>query len=395
MRIVIVDDSDARSELILRKLSTLSFAGAIDVTRCASADEARRAFLSPCDLAVLDLLLPKKRLGTPAAAIGVALLNDVCNPESRYIRPRMIVGLTADGAGLTSYRKQYATQASIVLDGALNDLDWLEALIAQVESLAAAQKKIQQTKVDRVLITIHGIRTYGKWQQRLSESITGYSRNFESVELKYEFVDFVSFFFPLTRAASLERNVNRLLLELEKHSKRDVYIVAHSFGTLIVSEALRRWQPGGGKKLSCVILAGSPIDREVDIEHIVSKSVRTVNECGTLDCTLLFARVFLIGLGDAGRSGFLRSNSDNFINRYYCGGHSLYFKRSNGGVYFFEKHWFRLLTLNHAPKRADSRIGFPFQDAAHLLLAFLTKIKLGWYVAAVTGVVWWGAHLVL
>lgn len=385
-----MDDSDSRAELILKRFRSHALAGQFEVVRCVCADEARKSFLSPCDFAVLDLLLPKKQLGTPSAVVGVKLLNDVCDPGSRYIRPRMIVGLTADCDGLASYREQYASQASIVLDAPVNNIDWLDALIAQAESLAAADRKVQQTHLDRVLVTIHGIRTYGKWQERLSESLRGYSRTFKSIEVKYEFVDLLSFFFPVTRRKSIEKNVNRLLSEMVRHSDSDIYVVAHSFGTLIVSEALRIWQQEGRKKMVCVILAGSPMDREADIEHIISASVRTVNECGTFDLALIFARLFGLGLGDAGRGGFLRANSDQFVNRYHRGGHSLYFKKVGKGAYFFEKYWFRLLTLDHAPKRVDMRRGYPLQDLGHLMLKGLTKLKPGWYVVGLAGALWFG-----
>jgi pimeloyl-ACP methyl ester carboxylesterase len=158
---------------------------------------------------------------------------------------------------------------------------------------------------------------------------------------------------------------------------RDVYIVAHSFGTLIVSEALRAF--AGKKRLKGVILCGSPLPHDYNIDHIINASEQTINDCGTRDFVLIAARLLLLGLGDAGRVGFVREDTGSFMNRYFAGGHGLYFRSDPGTVSFFEKHWLKFLALSQPPRHADCRRSFVGQDIVHVALNVLTALKPCWY----------------
>lgn len=381
MRIVIVDDSDRRVGIIKAELRSHASSSAFQVVRCSSADEGRRALLSACDLLILDLVLPKKLNTVAQAEVGLALLEEVCNPEGRYIRPRLIVGLTADTPGLGHYQVRFAKHASIVLDGDLKKLDWLAALMQQIASLAASERKLQQQARDRVLISVHGIRTNGTWQQLLSERIGAYSRSYESIEIKYGFVDILSFCVPQARKRVVRRMAAECQGYLQDHADKDVYVVAHSFGTMIVYEALKGVDESR-KKIKGIIFSGSPLPHNCSLDHVVSRSERTVNDCGIWDVVLVFARLLVLGLGDAGRIGFTRANSDSFINRYFRGGHSVYFGKSRNGKYFFERYWFDFLVLDTSPRRVDYRGSYPGRDLVHLLLGAATRIKPLLYLAA-------------
>lgn len=56
---------------------------------------------------------------------------------------------------------------------------------------------IGKLRRDKLLLTIHGIRTHGKWQAGLNEEVRKYSRSFLPVEVKYGFFDLLSFFCSL------------------------------------------------------------------------------------------------------------------------------------------------------------------------------------------------------
>nr|QKQ34334.1 hypothetical protein HPE44_07135 [Escherichia coli] len=66
-----------------------------------------------------------------------------------------------------------------------------------------------------------------------------------------------------------------------------------------------------------------------------------INDCAVSDYILLLCKMLVIGLGDAGRKGFIEPNDGVFINRYFKGGHSTYFEDKD----FIEVNWLPLIFL--------------------------------------------------
>ena len=66
-------------------------------------------------------------------------------------------------------------------------------------------------------------------------------------------------------------------------------------------------------------------------------------------------RIFVLGLNDAGRRGFYGQNNDKFINRYFKGGHSLYFKNKNSNKSFMEENWLPYILKDKDLKVIDER----------------------------------------
>lgn len=373
MKCLIVDDSEPRVRIISESLSKLPSFHLLDVVFCGWADCARIELQHPVDILVLDVLIPKKKGGLARAENSVSLLSDICNPRKNYIRPQVILGLTADIAELGIYQEQFARDAAVVLRGSLTELDWLDSLNAQIASVLATKHKISRQEKDRLLISVHGIRTYGHWQAKISEEVRRSSRSFNTVELKYGFLDFFCFVIPYFRKKVISREALKLERALERSRGREIHVVAHSFGTLIVSEALKKNKFAAA--LKTVIFCGSPMRADDDIEHVLNSSELTVNDCGIDDLIVIVARVFLIGLGDAGRIGFRRENSDNFQNRYFFGGHSLYFKKARGDVAFYERYWIPVITLGRELKRVDLRRNYFGEDILDFLIKVLTFFK--------------------
>ena len=373
MKLIIVDDSAERVHLIKSKLATKDFLRYLSVVYCESADCARRELTEVFDLMVLDVLIPKKLGGTPQAKNSFSLLTDVCDSKKSYIRPKMIIGLTADVDELGSYREKFESEAAVVLRGTLSEVDWLDRLMSQVESVLGSQKKALSRDFDKVLISVHGIRTYGKWQSILSRDIIQHSRSFEFIEIKYGFFDLISFYLPKLRNNAVAKESLRVINALELSGERDVYIIAHSFGTLIASHALKETKLT--KKVKAVILCGSPLQQEDDVDHIVERSEVAVNECGTRDVILILARTFVPGLGDAGRVGFQRENSARFKNRYFSGGHGLYFRKYGDEKNFYERFWLRTIVYGEKLESFDSRRNYIGQDFVDIIIKSMSLIK--------------------
>ncbi|MDW3713383.1 MULTISPECIES: hypothetical protein [unclassified Pseudomonas] len=372
LKILVVDDSRERIELIQKTLMSQIASKFIQLTVVTTADGGRELLSEPFDLLILDILLPKKQGSTPQALHSINLLSDINNPKKPYIRPGLIIGLTADISELSVYKSAFLEHASVVLDGSTSNQDWLDALLAQVNVLIAVQQKKQQTHAEKILISAHGIRTYGKWQDQLSLEISKYSKSFEFFEVKYGFFDILSFAIPFLRNRKIRMISNRVKNILDNNKGKEIFIVAHSFGTLIISEALKS---ASRDSIEAVFLCGSPLSHNQDIDHVVAASKVTTNECGTTDFILILARVLLLGLGDAGRVGFARETSSRFINRYFKGGHSLYFQDLKDEKRFYEKYWLPTMITGCKVEHYDSRSNFFGEDIVDLAIKFLTIVK--------------------
>jgi len=378
LKILVIDDSSERTELIRTTVASFNDAKHISLNICDTADKGRELLTEYFDLLILDILLPKKERTIPQAIHSVNLLSDIHNLSKPYIRPGLIIGLTADIAGLNTHQDAFQRHASVVLDGSLNSQDWLDTLKDQIINLVAAQQKKHQTHANKLLISVHGIRTYGQWQENLSNEIKKYSKNFESFEIKYGFFDLLSFSIPPLRNRKIRKITERLTNILESNPDKECFFVAHSFGTLIVSEFLKSVPE---ESIEAVFLCASPLSHDQNIDHIVRASKCTVNDCGTRDLILVLARILVLGLGDAGRIGFSRETSKKFMNRYFAGGHSLYFNKTKDNYFFYEHFWMPVITTGAEVEYRDSRVNFIGEDFCDLIIKLLTVLKPFFYVS--------------
>ncbi|TOH65094.1 response regulator, partial [Vibrio parahaemolyticus] len=96
----------------------------------------------------------------------------------------------------------------------------------------------------------------------------------------------------------------------------------HSFGTYIAAKAIESYT--GKTQIDLTIFAGSVLKTDHDLDSIFNRTNMFINECGARDKILMICNMLVLGLGDAGRSGFSSHQHNSFINRYYNGGHDVY-----------------------------------------------------------------------
>lgn len=373
LKVLFVDDSKPRIALVEKKLRSSGLINHISFVVSESADSARSELLEPIDFMVLDVLLPKKDNGTPEAKNSLELLSDLESSTKPFIRPKMIVGLTADIERLKTHQGTFLNAASIVLDGSLNSQDWLDQLVSQVQVHVDAVQKSQRLTKDQVLITVHGIRTFGAWQTELAKEVKKYSRTFDFVEVKYEYLDLLYFYFPKSREKRAKEIGVRLAAIIQQHQGKRISVVAHSFGSVILSRAFEMLPDDC--RVSTVIICGSPLSESDSIDHIVEMTDQTINECGTRDTVLLFSKLFVPGLGYAGRTGFYRENTPSFVNRFFKGGHSLYFKKDRSGESFSSKFWTSSLAGQNPTVFIDERPKPVFKDVTNVFIRLLARLR--------------------
>ncbi|PUA27434.1 MAG: hypothetical protein B0W54_12700 [Cellvibrio sp. 79] len=228
---------------------------------------------------------------------------------------------------------------------------------------------------EHLIVTIHGIRTFGEWQDRLSKMLDGV----EVSSYGYGYFSVVSFFIPFLRWIAVRIFRLKLKKLIELHPGAEFSFVAHSFGTHILGYALKGFKPEELPHVRHILLAGSVLPSNFDwlLLFKSGKIKRVINDCGTNDSILILSQFFVLLTGMAGRVGFYGFTGNQLVNRYFQGGHSHYFEKGDDGSSpFMERYWLPLLQeskITSAPSRPTPT---PFDGILHALLPYTSLIKL-------------------
>lgn len=238
-----------------------------------------------------------------------------------------------------------------------------------------------------IVVTVHGIRTFGEWQDRLAALIRSEAPEADVHNYQYGFFSVLAFLFPPFRAIRVwlfRRSLKRIL---DKNPSARITIVGHSFGTHMVGWALARRFPPPLRPIEQVILAGSVLRQNFDWERLIDEGIvrRVVNDCGTDDSVLILSQFGVLFTGMAGRIGFSGPTGVTLFNRYHPGGHSHYFlgmdgKPDNG---FMQTYWLPLILAPGLPLSAVPR---PTASAAVGLIQFLVQNADGFKIALIAAV---------
>jgi tetratricopeptide (TPR) repeat protein len=192
-----------------------------------------------------------------------------------------------------------------------------------------------------LVITVHGIRTYGDWQDELKKLLEAAEPGIVVRMYRYGFFSSLAFLIPPLRwlVGRQFRKFFENEIQLAPEGAR-IDLVAHSFGTYLAASALRHLPQR--KRIHTVIFAGSVLPPSFPwYRYLQSGAVgRVVNECGWNDSVLVLCQSSALLMGMAGRIGFHGMVGETFTNRYYLGGHGLYFDRQQR---FMREEWLPLV----------------------------------------------------
>jgi pimeloyl-ACP methyl ester carboxylesterase len=194
-----------------------------------------------------------------------------------------------------------------------------------------------------MVISVHGIRTYGRWQKSLSDTLGSHG-------IKHRSYDFGHY--SLLRfgwGPSRQRKINEfydfyssLLREKGTGINPNDYrarpsIIVHSFGTYIVGYAMQKYPDIQFDK---VILCGSILPVEFDWSILFHRDqVNAVrNEYGPRDIWASCVGNFIEGTGASGAKGFQSLSTVVSQERFEYFRHSDYFHRRH-----IESHWLPVL----------------------------------------------------
>ncbi|WP_029077834.1 response regulator [Bradyrhizobium sp. th.b2] len=181
-----------------------------------------------------------------------------------------------------------------------------------------------------LVITVHGIRTFGQWQQRLEKVVNNKNGAIQFNHFQFGYFSILAFIIPFTRWLLVRRFRRELRAVVSRHSPTRLDLVGHSFGTHLIAWALRGLGDGEKIQIHTLILAGSVLRADHYWADLIPSRVgRVINDCGVRDSVLLASQFCVPFTGMAGRTGFVGMNGSEFLNRYSMFGHSGYFQNEN------------------------------------------------------------------
>lgn len=235
-----------------------------------------------------------------------------------------------------------------------------------------------------LVVTVHGIRTYGEWQERLESQIHDVAPNVTVCHYKYGYFSCIAFMIPVLRWLVTLRFRRALLSLIAEDNWQRVDIVAHSFGTHLTGWGLYGIPPAKRPKIHTIILAGSVLKPGFPWYHLRSTCVgRVANECGIHDEVLVLNQAVVLFTGMAGRIGFAGMNDEHFRNRYFAFGHSgCFMRRDRPYSKFMRRRWVPLL-LNEGqiPPEKDPRRPTPLGGVIAFLVNNMEPLKICIYLS--------------
>ena len=192
-----------------------------------------------------------------------------------------------------------------------------------------ASSKLNQEH-SRIVVLLHGIRTDAYWHQQFQEVVSALSGEKETLILSRKYGNFsaLQYAIPVLRRNKV-RWLRQTLEDLQlRHPRASICIIAHSFGTFLATEVLKR---APRLRVDSLILCGSVVKREFEWNKLTDNNnvKQVLNDCGAADLWPVLSRVFIPGTGDSGTFGF-----DNTGGRV----RNRFFQYYDHGAFFTQTH---------------------------------------------------------
>jgi len=211
-----------------------------------------------------------------------------------------------------------------------------QLLVGYLNQLALTEMQkyvLQLTPKKKYVILVHGIRTRADWYSGVRSVLM--SDGFTVHLTNYDRLDLFRFLLPTNFFRDQVRNkvYRQIRAAIQDDQSGEYSIIAHSFGTYIVSSIL---QNEFDIKLKRVIFSGSVVRYDFPFEQFSDRfDGNILNEVATRDPWPAMAESVTTGYGSAGTFGFKRPR---VIDRWHQGGHSHVVNKDN-----CKSHWLPFL----------------------------------------------------
>lgn len=372
MKIIVCDDDDIRRKTLVKYLSNSELGGKLKISEAICADEVSTYLTDDYfDALVLDIVIPKRDSETALASNGSTLVRNIYR-SARLKKPERIIGLTGYLDDIHQYRGELAAFGVAVIEAKGYSSGWEKSVLENLAYTDVSQgNRIGSTLLD--VITVHGIRTYGEWQDRLKVMINTEDNRVNLHNHKYGYFSTYAFVIPYFRKLEINRLVMHLQNVFTNNPDSQFVIFSHSFGTFVTTYALKELYLQGYRNVKRLVLSGSVLPSNHDWRFLTSYGVEIVNDCAQDDLILWMSEAFVLGTGMAGKIGFLGIQNRQLTSRFSRGGHSSYFK----GDEYMRANWLPLLHVDKPAKEFDVRIARgPLYHGVEGIVRVLGRVKL-------------------
>lgn len=200
-----------------------------------------------------------------------------------------------------------------------------EVALAKGEASDSSRIKHASSQ-EHVVVVIHGIRDFALWQTNVRKALEGGGLKIELTNFMR--LDLLRFLIPIPyfRRVAIEKIWKQIEDIRLIYPNAHVSLIAHSFGTYILAEILRRKFTFRAHR---VIFCGSVVRYDFPFEQIKERFESPIlNEVGTRDVWPAIAESVTWGYGSAGTYGFRRprvrdrwhngKNHSAFLNAEFC-----------------------------------------------------------------------------
>lgn len=375
-KVIIIDDDVVRHRLIKKNVIDTFKLSEEQVDSAYSLNDARVSLRKVTYTVVfLDMALPhysdNKSDINPWA--GVKILNEIAS--GKVSSPEKVIGYTALDENLEEKEKEFSGIGFTLDYATAHDISWLSKRKNTIDYSLQRSKLSKKIEKDFAILTVHGIRTFGSWQERLFNEVRSKfeDKQVEHLEFKFTGIDFFTFLIPSLRRKIIERLVSELETWLSENKAREIYCFSHSFGTYITVKALEKIKAGDGiESIKYLVLSGSVLDQDYNfskLKHL--NDMKVINDCAAGDIPLLFSEGFVLDAGMAGITGFRGISANKVKNRFYFGGHSVFFDNKNT---FIRRNWLPLFDDEIVTSDSDVKVSI-WQGNLMLLARLLSKFK--------------------
>ncbi|UUC96134.1 MULTISPECIES: hypothetical protein [Comamonas] len=342
MRILIADDDLARAQRLSAHLQESLSVPENHICIAECFDEAKKAMrASYYDVLLLDVVFPKRKGEKGSSKLSLQLIEEL-GKNAKLKKPEKIIGITAHANDIGSYREDFEKHCLLVIEASAGSSTWRDKITSSLRYTGSSQISRAVEPKNIAVVSIHGIATYGQWQNKLRLLIEEHTDTCSFNTYKYGWFPTLFFAVPSMRMAEAKRLSDRVRSEFSSGESDHVFVFCHSFGTLLLAEALKILIAEEITFPRCtIVLAGSVLSCDFDWGFLPGDgSINIINDCGVDDDVLLISEAFVSGTGMAGRTGFNGFSSKRIVNRFFRGGHSHYFKSSD----FMRMYWLPLLS---------------------------------------------------
>jgi len=238
----------------------------------------------------------------------------------------------------------------------------------------------ESSTITHVVVLIHGISTQAEWEERV-KSVLGRLPGVRIIPLRYEYFDVVRFLVPMeiTRSGP-KRRIRDQLLDIQRQKEYEdaaISVLAHSFGTYIISELLRVERK---VRLSRLVLVGSVVSLDFKWNDLAGHCGQILNDCGWRDYWPVLAESSTWGYGASGTVGF---GHNRVVDRFHDARHSDLLSEEAA-----RKYWLPFFSRGEV---VDGDTGRPTTPWA---VSILTVIHIKYVVIAAllflgAGMLWW------